>query len=135
MENDKVREESKVESKFDEWTHEERRTLREKLGAMQICGCGSSDSPWNVVKLLLDRALSLEVKNFFNEKTFYDEAEDASGRWVEFGAKVLDSYGLLEHGTSIGCAWLTDDGRLLLRFIDEFGQEDSDWPEWAYDEQ
>lgn len=75
--------------------------------------------------LLLDRA-----ENTLKEgKSFYQEADDASGRWVEFGAKVLGSYDLLEHGSGIGYAWLTDDGTKLLEWLRQHGTDDTKWPE------
>ncbi len=55
---------------------------------------------------------------------FYD-AEDAEYTWLEFGAKVIDAAGLIEHGTGIGWAWLTEEGKLLLKFLREFGLSDS----------
>jgi len=46
----------------------------------------------------------------------------------EFRQKVLDSWGLLEHGTSVGGSWLTDDGKVLLAWFDEHGTNADEWP-------
>lgn len=63
-----------------------------------------------------------------------DSADECAPAWVEFCAMLLDHAGLLEHGTSIGRAWLTAEGTEVLRFLREFGTEDGEdgrWPIWA----
>jgi hypothetical protein len=106
------------------WTDQrEQENLRKIILDLDLCDCGSA-SQWSVVEMLLERAAD-------ESKSFYEPTDDTSGWWVEFGAKVLDSSGLVEHGSGIGWAWLTDDGELLLQFLKEFGTESEKWPEWA----
>ena len=38
---------------------------------------------------------------------------------------------LLEHGSSVQCAWLTAPGKLVLLFLRKFGCDSQKWPEWA----
>lgn len=112
------------------WNREE---ITRILGKLDLCECGSgSASTWAIVLLLLDRAERNHACGAEEAKAacFYDEADGASALWVEFGAKVLDSWCLLEHGTGIGHAWLTRDGEMLLAFLRDFGTESDAWPEW-----
>jgi len=95
---------------------------REVFWKIDLCNCGQSNS-WEIVKFLLE--LSKDRVN-----GFYAAAECVSQEWIEFGAKVLDSWNLLEHGVGIGCASLTESGELLLRFLNEFGTDDDNWPDW-----
>lgn len=104
-------------------------TVQLQLSKLNLCECGSK-SEFEIVLLLLDRAKRNQDQNKFDESlTFYAPCEDASGRWIEFGAKVLDGVGLLEHGTGIGCAYLTDEGNLVLQFLQEYGTDTDKWPE------
>ena len=57
----------------------------------------------------------------------------SQARAVEFIAHVLDHWELLEHGISIGFAWPTERGELLLTFLKEQGTDTQKWPEWVYD--
>jgi hypothetical protein len=108
------------------WPREKALRLREIVDKLGICACGSS-AHWKCVLELL-----VEAENH-SETGFYRDP------WFEFGAKVLDSWELLEHGTGIGYAWLTDNGKLLLEFLRDFGIDDHDWnedsghPSWVID--
>lgn len=115
--------------KMSEWSRLDRIAVRDAFERMDLCGCGSS-SHMHIIFMLLERAEDHDSKG-----SFHDKAEDASGGWVEFGAKCLDSWDLIEHGTGIGWAWLTDEGKLVLRFLREFGLDDIDptWPDWQSD--
>lgn len=98
----------------DKWPRDKALKVREIIRKMELCACGSN-THWECVKELL-----VEAEQHASKEGFYRD------KWFEFGAKVLDSWGLLEHGTGIGFAWLTDDGRLLLEFLTDFGTEDHD---------
>jgi hypothetical protein len=105
-----------------------KKTIRDEcLDKLGLCGCGTG-SEYDVVLFLLERSEKAMEKG---SPSFYDPAPDAAAPWVEFGAKVLDARGLLEHGTGIGCAWLTDEGKALLSFLREFGTDREKWPAWA----
>lgn len=95
------------------WPRNKADQIRKIIERISICGCGS-DAHWECILELLCEAEQHKDKGFYRDK------------WFEFGAKVLDSWELLEHGTGIGWAWLTDDGKLLLEFLREFGTEDHD---------
>ncbi len=102
------------------WTRPVALKLRDIHDKMGLCGCGTTgrESYWAVLLNLLEEAED------HTEIGFYQN------RWFEFGAKVLDSWGLLEHGSGIGGAWLTEDGALLLQFIRDFGVDNKFHPDW-----
>jgi hypothetical protein len=88
---------------------------------MQLCSCGNQ--MWGLIQRLLEIAEDHEKNGYF-----YD-ADDAPLPWIEFGGKVIDSWGLTTHGGNIGGAWLEADGELLLRWLRKFGTDDDEWPE------
>lgn len=101
-----------------------------------ICDCGAGDG-WMLIRDLLRRArdrMSGESKLSFYDPMHIHYREAPAlipAEAVEVLAKWLDSYqcGLLDHGTGIGGAFLTRDGELLLRFLDECGTNSNLWPE------
>jgi hypothetical protein len=104
-----------------------------------LCGCGSPSNSWGIVLEILDRAVALSSdlmkEGYRKAPSFYDPAADASARWVEFVAHVLGEPPalLLEHGTSIGYAWPTKDGRKLHAFLVAHGTDPNMWPRRQYD--
>lgn len=125
----------------DKWKRGQALKIREILERVALCGCGTA-AHWEIIFELLQRAENHAARgsfyNFFlqpNDKQ--GGIEDVRDPWVEFGAKVLDSWDLIEHGTGIGWAWLTDDGKLLLEFLRDFGTENSNYednsghPSWS----
>jgi hypothetical protein len=91
------------------------------LEKVKLCGCGTSN--WPILLHLLEIAEDHEKNGLF-----YDPPE-APIRWLEFGAKVLDDWGLVEHGTGVGSAWLTEEGTALLAWLRRWGVDDSAWPD------
>lgn len=88
-----------------------------KLSSM-FCGCGLPESAWEIVLRLL---------GYFgtpHEDRNLDEFRDED----YLAAYVIDHCGLIEHGTSIGGSWLTDDGKEALRFLRKHGVEWGDLP-------
>ena len=94
------------------------------ISKMNLCGCGSA-SHWECVLELLCRAEDHKARG-----SFYGESGSPIAPWIEFGAKVLDSFGLIDHGTGIGWAWLTDDGETLIAFLKDFGTDEDQHPDW-----
>jgi len=104
----------------DKWPRAKAFRVRTIIDKLQLCGCGS-DAHWECVLELLSEAEAHSGNTLAPGGGFYRD------KWFEFGAKVLDSWGLSEHGTSIAWAWLTGDGSLLLEFLRDFGTEDYDF--------
>lgn len=75
---------------------------------MQGCGCGSSDTYredfWNMFEAIANR----------NDKTFELIYKD---KYNELIAQMLDSRGLLEHGSSISGSWLSSIGKKLYDLL------------------
>lgn len=111
---------------IDKWTREKAFKLFQISSRMNLCSCGT-DTHWECVLEVLEDASSGPG---VHRKIWSDP-------WFEFSAKVLDGWGLLEHGGSIGGAWLTNDGKLLLEFLRDFGvttyigENGEGHPEWA----
>ena len=103
---------------------------------MRLCGCGSR-SEFPLILKLLERA-EKRNESYKDSISYYEPLDDIPGYAVEVFAKVLDSWELLEHGTGIGWAWLTDDGQMLIDFLREYGTQESRddgselWPDWSY---
>lgn len=95
------------------WPREKALKVRDLISKFNICSCGS-DAHWECVLELLVEAENHSDKGFYRDK------------WFEFGAKVLDAWGLLDHGTGIGFSFLTDEGKLFLEFLRDFGTADHD---------
>jgi hypothetical protein len=118
------------------YTQEEAARIYNIVDRIRICTCGSSNAGWEIVLEVLEEAVAHShdslTKDKADPKGFYRD------RYFEFAAKVCDSWGLLDHGTGIGWAWPTEDGELFLRFLHDFGTDDTfeegKWPEWAYEE-
>lgn len=104
------------------------KAIRELIDSFGLCGCGTKPSTsWPIIKSLLERAEDHE-----SHGSFYDSMGGTPSDWVELLAHVLSSWRLIEHGTSIGYAWLTENGKLILSFLREFGTDEGEWPEWIY---
>jgi hypothetical protein len=106
--------------------------LHKILDRIDLCGCGT-DAHWEIVLRLLKMA-----ENHDKNGSFYGVKGTELAPWIEFGAKVIDGWGLIEHGTGIGWAWLTEDGELLLAWLRKFGTDTGDdanpvWPEGSLD--
>jgi hypothetical protein len=112
------------------FVYEEKATQRYFRGILcdriNLCGCGSGTN-FEVLLAMLERAESHEGKV---SKSFYDSLGDICPRGVEFIAHVVDGWSLIDHGSGIGWAWLTDDGKAVLEFLRKFGTDKDTWPEW-----
>ena len=91
--------------------------IRSALHRVPLCGCGSSDELWGLVRDILGRSLDITdawdkqraegVTSFARVTGFYDSMGEFPALAVEFAAHVLSHVDLLEHGSSVQCAWLS----------------------------
>lgn len=81
------------------------------LGACNLCACGGEEVPELLIEILRESAMAFEFR-----KDFYRSVAH------EMGAKILDSHDWIDHGTGIGWAWVTEEGKILLDMIDNFKQ-------------
>lgn len=117
--------------------------IRSCINRVPLCGCGSVEAMWEIVREVLKRSQAIQVRNdnwradasaqAVDCKGFYDSMPeyDLSGTAVEFIAQVLDTAGFMEHGTSIAWAWPTARGKVLLAFLDKHGCNGEAWPAYA----
>ncbi len=100
------------------------------ISRLGLCNCGHALC-WEIVKAMLERAEAFHA-DIKSAPSFYDAMGDIPGRMVEFVAHVMasDQWDLLEHGSGIGGSWLTLDGGILLAFLQEYGTDEEQWPEW-----
>lgn len=112
------------------YTREEAIRIHDIVSRIGLCTCGTDEAGWKIVLEVLKEGAAhgynSETKKEADPKGFYRD------RHFEFAAKVCDSWGLLEHGTGIGWAWLTPDGKLFLRFLNDFDTDDNIWPDWVH---
>lgn len=102
---------------------------------LNTCGCGRPDDTASVIKDILNI-----INDYYNETQNYNREEiniahdkkikrlnslcgveikdntNYNGL-IQFVLYMLDHAGFLEHGSSIGGAWLTDLGRMFLYFL------------------
>jgi len=105
--------------------------IRTLVGRVPLCGCGSTDTMWSIVRAVLTRSRGFASDD--RALGFYDPMPelDLSAAAVEFAAQVLNQSDLMEHGSGIGWAWLTGGGLVLLEFLDQYGVDHGKWPEWV----
>lgn len=105
------------------WDEKRQSQIFDLFCKIQICGCGTNKE-WEVVLIFLKRAKEENLN-------LLDKIDNIPESWIEFGAKALDTWGLIDHNYSIGSSSLTDEGRLLIKFLEEFSINPDNWPEWA----
>jgi hypothetical protein len=115
-----------------EFNEVNQKRLRELLWRLDICNCGNC-VVWKYMKLFLERAA--DKQRSFYEVMASSEAPVIDSEVVEFVGQLLDAMKLIEHGSSIGGAWPTPDGQLLLDFLHAFDYDDKKWPVWASSEE
>jgi len=120
--------------------------IRTAIQKVPLCGCGSTDRMWEIVRDTLQRSQDITDRWDRDREEarrtgkgaamgsvvgFYEPMGTLPADAVEFVAQVLDVSGFLEHGSSVQCAWLTAAGRALLLFLRKYGVDKDAWPEWA----
>lgn len=84
-------------------------------GTLGLCGCGI-DEPKRVVALILWTLLAAKERDV---GAFDLYPEDWNAPIVYFALHVLDSAGVVEHGSGVGGSWLTLDGVEIARAVVE----------------
>lgn len=81
-----------------------------------ICGCGSHKK-WELLYECLKWSALESDERFKKTGSPWDNGFYQSTAH-ELAANILDHAGLLEHGSGIGWAWITEDGKRLLALIE-----------------
>lgn len=95
---------------------------------LELCGCGTPEYTYEVLRRLLGLRAKWEKNEItppeVKEKELRDLGIDKStgvGNGIlQFLLYVLDSKGLLNHGSSIHGAWLTGEGYMFLDVLNEW---------------
>lgn len=113
-----------------EYTEEQQKEVRRIISSLNLCPCGSG-TEYEIIKSIFDKADSWEAGQ---EVNFYEAMGNAPSDWVQLVVKFLDGHDLLEHGTSVGFCWTTKKGKILQKFMQDFGMDYDLWPEWTFSE-
>jgi hypothetical protein len=111
-----------------DWPLDRQKRLKELICKINLGSYGSRNA-WGPVLECLRRAQA--------ELCMYAGEDDAPD-YMELVARVCDSCGLLDRHGEEGVGWprLTNEGILLLAFLETFGTKDTNgWPKWAVSEQ
>lgn len=123
---------------MEQWEQEKRdREIIQELyyDKLDFCGCGNPEDTLHFIKEILNL-----IKDKHKEDMGYDEYQDklhgafqfkdnskpklkftdTQNGIVQFVFYYLDSAGLLEHGSSIGGAWLSTEGKNTLEILNRY---------------
>jgi hypothetical protein len=100
----------------------QKKQLKQIISSLDLCSCACGNE-YEVMLFILNRAHERQV--FCDENLLYG--------CLELVVKLLSSYtiDLLEHGTSVHWSWLTEKGQLLQEFLQQYGTDQDEWPEWV----
>ena len=98
------------------------------IGLLGVCGCSDTDTVALVVGDFLRRvAVEKEYAYaYFGRHGIDAENNDVHRALVDVFLGVLARSGIVEHGTSIRCPWLTRKGRSLTKLMGWSGFENMD---------
>lgn len=106
--------------------------LYEDLGT---CGCGTPDDTIKVLQIVLtshsvdhNRIDWWEAKSkMLNDICGIDRNKNSNyNGLIQFVQYILDDHKFMEHGSSIGGAWLTEKGKIFLEIINEYFSEEKE---------
>lgn len=122
----------------------QKRAIRTAIHKVPLCGCGSTETMWGIVRAVLERNVPTNEPHDPRPGCYDPMPEFELSRYgVEFVAQVLSETGFTAHGSGVGYGWLTGAGRLLLLFLRKYGTKGSGglrdmgdtsqgyWPIWA----
>ena len=89
---------------------------------VRICGCGLPEDTYNVIRKVLtiqdayhkDAMSYSEIQTACLEDLGLDVKSNDGNGMHQFILYILDNCGLVEHGSSIGGCWLTEEGKMCL---------------------
>lgn len=102
---------------------------------LNLCGCGAPEYTYETIRRLLTIRKEWQDNNNIKyedvikrylEDLHIDNDDDMQYGMLQFMMYVLDDKGMLEHGSSIGGCWLTNEGKMLLDVLNEWHRLDFD---------
>lgn len=117
---------AKTDPELEAW-----RKAQAKIKAMRFCGCGNPDDAYGALRDTLDAYDNDEARGGWDGRV-----QRTKDWWAKLGdgyahllLYFIDAAGLLEHGGSVGGSWLSEDGKLVLGFLRQWGVDPDEWPE------
>ena len=101
------------------------------------CGCGNPELFYVAILQILQRFedgpewnRELGRMNDDPEKLNFSYEEFEENPFLFATIQLLDNGGYIEHGTTIRCSWLTDEGKLVRQFLEQEGTDFLDKDSW-----
>lgn len=86
-----------------------------------ICGCGNPEDTHEVIRQILNIQSDYDnyesVQKKFSDLCNSDMENDNYHGLIQFVLYILNNKGFLEHGGSVGGAWLTEKGKIYLDLL------------------
>lgn len=91
---------------------------------LKLCGCGDPEKTYTILK----ETLEIFDNNNWEEKCKKQKAwEEKYGDLAFLTLYFLNSFDLLEHGGSVGGSWLSQEGKTLVKYLNENGCDPDMW--------
>lgn len=104
-------------------TQEEQQELGRIYEQLAFCGCGDPTEAYETLQDVLS-AFDTEGRTFEGSReAIRVHKAMIPGKYWDLLVYLLDSKGLLEHGSSIGGSWLSDLGKKILKDLRENGHD------------
>ena len=99
---------------------------------LDMCGCGCPENTHEWIRKILtirsewqDKKISYEeIKNRYKNDLDLDDSNNNHYGALQFILYILDAYGIVEHGSSIGGCWLTDLGKMYLTVLNAWHERE-----------
>lgn len=99
---------------------------------MDMCGCGCPEDTHDVIRRILNIRKDRfekdikydEVQERYKEELHLDTQDSLHYGALQFILYMLDSNGILEHGSSIGGCWLTELGKMYLDVLNAWHERE-----------
>ena len=102
---------------------------------MDMCGCGSPDYTYEMIRRVLhirkewfetdDMPYDVKVKRY-EENLHINYENTMNYGMLQFVLYMLDSKGIVEHGSSIGGCFLTELGKMYLTVLDAWHEQNKE---------
>ena len=116
-----------------DWNEKAQESFGEALGVNRADLLNSLMEALDVLHELLKRAEANSSDDVAVGQFHVAASDNPPQRWVYFGATMLECLGWIEYGSGIGAAWLTNKGEIVTQFLDDFGTDSKEWPDWVWE--
>lgn len=100
-----------------------------KLKSLKFCNCGNPEEGYAALRDTLaaydnDEAVGGWEGRCERTDKWWKERGDGYAHLLLY---FIDTAGLLEHGGSVGGSWLSEEGKLVLAFLRQWGVDPDGW--------